>query len=49
MIIPIALLFGALGYLFYTSKKKLLLDHHASLEKPNDNDELFKELEDLFI
>jgi len=27
MILPTTLLLGALGYLFYASKKELLLDH----------------------
>ena len=47
MILPTTLLFGALGYLFYTSKKELSLDHHDSKEK--ENDDLYKDLEDLFI
>ena len=47
MILPTTLLLGALGYLFYTSKKELLLDHTDPKEK--ENDDLYKELEDLFI
>ena len=48
MILPAALLFGALGYLFYTSKKELLMDD-ISLENSKENDDLYKDLEDLFI
>ena len=40
---------GALGYLFYTSKKELSLDHRDPIENPKDNDDLYKDLEDLFI
>ena len=49
MIFPTALLLGALGYLFYTSKKELSLDHHDYLENQKENDDLYKDLEDLFI
>ena len=49
MILPTTLLLGALGYLFYTSKKELSLDHHAHKEKQKENDDLYKDLEDLFI
>jgi len=49
MILPTTLLLGALGYLFYTSKKELSLDHLDSIEKQKDNDDLYKDLEDLFI
>ena len=49
MILPTTLLLGALGYLFYTSKKELSLDHLDPIEKPNENDDLYKDLEDLFI
>ena len=47
MILPTTLLLGALGYLFYTSKKELSLDKFDPKEK--DNDDLYKDLEDLFI
>ena len=47
MILPTTLLLGALGYLFYTSKKELSLDHLDPKEK--ENDDLYKDLEDLFI
>ena len=49
MILPTSLLLGALGYLFYTSKKELSLDHYDSIENQKENDELYKDLEDLFI
>ena len=52
MILPTTLLFGALGYLFYTSKKELSLDHYVPLEKnmeEEEEEELYKDLEDLFI
>ena len=47
MILPTTLFLGALGYLFYTSKKELSLDHLDHKEK--ENDDLYKDLEDLFI
>ena len=47
MILPTTLLFGVLGYLFYTSKKELSPDHLDLKEK--ENDDLYKDLEDLFI
>ena len=47
MILPTTLLLGAIGYLFYTSKKELLIDHLDPEEK--ENDDLYKDLEDLFI
>ena len=49
MIFPTALLLGALGYLFYTSKKELSLDHYDLKENQKENDDLYKDLEDLFI
>ena len=49
MILPTTLLFGVLGYLFYTSKKEISLDNDNLLENPKENDELNKDLEDLFI
>ena len=49
MILPTTLLLGALGYLFYTSKKELSLDHHNPTKSQKENDDLYKELEDLFI
>ena len=47
MILPATLLIGSLGYLFYTSKKELSVDHLDPKEK--ENDDLCKDLEDLFI
>ncbi len=49
MILPTTLLLGALGYLFYTSKKELSLDYPDPLENQKENDGLYKDLEDLFI
>ena len=49
MILPTTLLLAALGYLFYTSKKELSLDHYDCMENEKENDDLYKDLEDLFI
>ena len=49
MILPTALLLGALGYLFCTSKKEPSLDDDSSLENSKENDDMYKDLEDLFI
>ena len=49
MILPATVLLGALGYLFYTSKSELSLDHHDLMENQKENDDLYKDLEDLFI
>ena len=49
MILPTTLLLGALGYLFYTSKRELSLDHLDLMENQKENDDLYKDLEDLFI
>ena len=49
MILPTTLLLGALGYLFYTSKKELSLDQQNATENQKENDDLYKDLEDLFI
>ena len=49
MILPTTLLLGALGYLFYNSKKELSLDPHNPLENQKENEDLYKDLEDLFI
>ena len=49
MILPTTLLLGALGYIFYTSKKELSLDQNETLENRKENDDLYKDLEDLFI
>ena len=49
MILPTTLLLGALGYLFYNSKKELSLDNHDLIENEKEKDDLYKDLEDLFI
>ena len=49
MILPTTILFGALGYLLYTSKKVLSMDDGAPFENSKENDDLYKDLEDLFI
>ena len=49
MILPTSILLGALGYLFYTSKKELSLDHHEPVENQKESDDLYDDLEDLFI
>ena len=49
MILPTTLLLVALGYLFCTSKRKLSLDNHDLIENQKENDDLYKDLEDLFI
>lgn len=52
MIVPLTLLFGALGYLCYTSKDEFLLiekDNIDSTIEKNVDDDLYKSLEDLFI
>ena len=43
MILPTILLLGALGYLFYSSKKELSLDHHELMENQKENDDLNKD------
>ena len=52
MIIPITLLFGAVGYLYYKSKDEISLVEVNHSESPIDQveeDDLYKDLEDLFI
>ena len=49
MILPTTLLLGALGYLFYTSKRELSVDHNDLEENQKEKDDLYKDLEDLFI
>ena len=49
MILSTTLLLGALGYLFYTSKRELSLDHNDLIENQQEKDDLYKDLEDLFI
>ena len=52
MIIPLTLLFGAIGYLYYKSKDEVSLVEVEKLDSPSnqlDQDDLYKDLEDLFI
>ena len=49
MILPTTLLLGAIGYLFYNSKKELSLDDDDLIKNQKENDDLYKDLEDLFI
>jgi len=49
MILPTTLILGFLGYLFYSSKKELSLDDLDLVENQKENDDLYKDLEDLFI
>ena len=49
MILPTTLLLGAIGYLFYSTKKEISIDNHNTTENQKENDDLYKDLEDLFI
>ena len=52
MIIPITILLGAVGYLFYKSKDEVTLielDQLDSAKEKISDDDLYKDLEDLFI
>ena len=52
MIIPLTLLFGALGYLYYRSKDEVTLVGRENIDSKNEKikeDDLYKDLEDLFI
>ena len=49
MIILFTLLFGATGYFFYLSKEHVSLVHLDSPKEQIDKDDLYKDLEDLFI
>ena len=53
MIIPFTLLFGAIGYLYYKSKDEVSLVEVENPDSPpsnkKDQDDLYKDLEDLFI
>ena len=52
MIISITLLFGAIGYLYYKSKDEVTLIEVEKQDSPSDQidqDDLYKDLEDLFI
>ena len=48
MILPTTLFFAALGYLLYTSKKEPSIDE-STLENSKENDDSYKDLDDLFI
>ncbi len=49
MIIPFTLFFGAIGYLYYKSKDEVSLENEEPLSDQIDQDDLYKDLEDLFI
>tara|TARA_B100000424_G_scaffold252846_1_gene229500 strand:- start:64 stop:225 length:162 start_codon:yes stop_codon:yes gene_type:complete len=53
MILTFSILFAALGYFFYKSKDEIILTEEVSIDSNDinikDEDDLFKELEDLFI
>ena len=52
MIIPLTLLFGGIGYLYYQSKVEVSLieeDKQESLSEKIDHDDTDNYLEDLFI
>ena len=52
MIIPITLLFGAIGYLYYKSKDEVSLveeDELDTLKEQREEIDLYNDLEDLFI
>ena len=49
MIIPFTLFFGAIGYLFYKSKVEASLVNEDFPSDQIDQDDLYKDLEDLFI
>ena len=49
MILPTTFLLGALGYLFYTSKKEISVDQLDPKENQKETNDLYEDLEDLFI
>ena len=49
MIILFTLLFGAIGYYYYMSKDEVSLVQFDDPEKQREDDDLYKDLEDLFI
>ena len=49
MILPAALFFLALGYLIHTSKKNIYMDNNNHIENQQEIDDLFKDLNDLYI
>ena len=52
MIIPFTLLLGAVGYLYYKSKDEITLverDQLSTSNKQIEDDDLYKDLDDLFV
>lgn len=49
MIIPFAFLLGSLAFLFYKSKEEVTLVNDLSNEKIEEENDIYKDLEDLFI
>tara|TARA_A100001388_G_C28515239_1_gene378276 strand:+ start:269 stop:418 length:150 start_codon:yes stop_codon:yes gene_type:complete len=49
MIIPFAFLLGSLAFLFYKSKEEVTLVNDLSNEVIEEENEIYKDLEDLFI
>ena len=52
MILPITILLGAVGYLYYKSKDEVTLIEVDQLDSSKEkiaDDDLYKDLEDLFI
>ena len=49
MIIPFAFLLGSLVFLFYKSKEEVTLVNDLSNEVIEEENEIYKDLEDLFI
>ena len=52
MILPITILLGAVGYLYYNSKDEVTFIEVAQLDSSKEkieDDDLYKDLEDLFI
>ena len=49
MILPTTLLLGALGYLFYTTKKEISIDQNDTMNNQKETDDLYEDLKDLFI
>ena len=49
MVISFTLIFSALGYLFYKTKKEVSLVDEFDKNKIIEEEELYKDIEDLFI
>ena len=51
MILPITILLGAIGFLYYNSKDEVTLIEEDQLDSSKEkiSDDLYKDLEDLFI